>query len=179
MLAAHQLFFKQALPRSIGGMHEQMRSVTSIHTLPRCLEICSGQWSPHNRGAGRAGAIICVVRVQTEGEVEGKELFFLFFNLNDLFFPYAVTLLFKFFKNVDHFEVFVALVALLQDCFHFMFWFFGLKTHGILHLQPAIKPAPLALEAWSLNHRTARKVAVTLLGNETSSSFFCWTPAWF
>ena len=154
-------------------MHEQMRSVTSIHTLPRCLEICSGQWSPHNRGARRAGAIIWVVRLQTEGEVEGKELIFLFFNLNHLFFPYAVTLLFNFFfKMWTIFEVFIALVTLLQYCFRFMFWFFGLKTHGILHLQPAIKPAPLALEVCSLNHRTARDAAVTLLGNERSSSFF-------
>ena len=95
MLAAPQLFSKQAFPTSVGGMHEQMRSVASVHTLLRRLEICLVSQSPHNRGAGRPGVIIWIVRVQTEGEVEGTDLFFLFFNLNDLFFPSAVTLLKK------------------------------------------------------------------------------------
>lgn len=41
-------FPKQALPTSV-EVHEQMRSVTSIHTLLRRLEICSGG-GPHTTG---------------------------------------------------------------------------------------------------------------------------------
>ena len=36
--------------------------------------------------------------------------------------------------------------------------FFGSVARGILVLQPGIKPVPPALEAWSVNHWTARKV---------------------
>ena len=36
--------------------------------------------------------------------------------------------------------------------------FFGSAAHGILVLQPGIKPVPPALEARSVNHWTARKV---------------------
>ena len=41
---------------------------------------------------------------------------------------------------------FKSLLNLLQYCFHFLFWFFGLKVYGSLAPQPGIKPTPLALE---------------------------------
>ena len=54
---------------------------------------------------------------------------------------------------------------MLQYCFCFIFWFFGLEARGILIPQPGIEPTPSALEG-SLNHWTAREVpgfeAITL-----------------
>ena len=47
--------------------------------------------------------------------------------------------------DVDHF--FKSLLNLLQHCFCFMFWFFGLKACGILAPRPGIDPAPPALES--------------------------------
>ena len=47
---------------------------------------------------------------------------------------------------------------MLQFCFCFMFWFFGREACGILAPRPGIKPAPPALEAWSLNRWTTREV---------------------
>lgn len=38
------------------------------------------------------------------------------------------------------------LLNLLQDCFHYMFWFIGCKACGILAPQAGIEPTPVALE---------------------------------
>ena len=41
------------------------------------------------------------------------------------------------------------------------FFFFLAVSHGILVTPPGIKPVPRAMEAWSLNHWTARGVPQT------------------
>ena len=59
------------------------------------------------------------------------------------------------------------LMALAKECsclsfflfFLFLFWLCGTAC-GILVPQPRIKPAPPAVEAWTLNHWSAREVPV-------------------
>ena len=46
---------------------------------------------------------------------------------------------------------------LLQYCFCFMFWFFGLEAGGILAPQPGIEPTPPTLEGKVLNIGTPGK----------------------
>ena len=42
--------------------------------------------------------------------------------------------------------------------FYLSFFFFGRAACGILDPRPGFEPTPLALEAWHLNHWTAREV---------------------
>ena len=52
-----------------------------------------------------------------------------------------------------------------KSYFSFLFFFFWPRhaACGILASRPGIKPVPPALEAWSLNHWTAREVQEILL----------------
>ena len=54
-----------------------------------------------------------------------------------------------------------------RSLFFFFFFkaylFIGQVACGVLFSWPGIESAPPALEAWSLNHQTAREVALSLL----------------
>ena len=54
--------------------------------------------------------------------------------------------------------IFKSLLNSLQYCFHFMFWFCGHKSCGILVPRPGTEPTPPTLEGEVLNHWTTREV---------------------
>ena len=56
------------------------------------------------------------------------------------------------------------------------FFFFGHTVCGILVLQPRIRPSPPTMEAWSLNHWTAREVQAntSILAHSRFAVNACW-----
>ena len=66
-------------------------------------------------------------------------------------------------------------LILIHSSDHCIFFFFlatPLEACGILFPWPKIKPAPPALEAWSLNHWSAREVQVILCFKANKTSIF-------
>ena len=76
---------------------------------------------------------------------------------------------------------FILVFILLLLLFSFFFFWPRRAACGILVPQPGIEPATPTLEAWSLNHRTARDVPVVpiFLDKETGGPVTCpKLPSW-